>query len=145
MIDNIFEVEAPLQAQLETLVDPSMVFPDEIASHLKLDIFKNIPDTDRVAVAIQYDGFNIISSTANTRNQLIEVRYRVIIVSPVDQKLLAGATFAAMLKLLSGMVMLDGYQPLTLIKDVREFNAAQYGDSMVGVPALFSFKTALRR
>lgn len=144
MLGNVFEPEQLLVDEME-LLTPGRVFLYEDLHKVKLDLFKPLADADRAASVIQYSGFDIAGKQANVANQLIELFYRVIIVAPVGNKLAGGEKFATMLKALSGARLMPTYQPLELIKDVREFNAVDFGDSMIAIPALFSFKTALRK
>ena len=144
MLNNLFEAEALLKAELETIVDGSRVYTDEDISYVKVDLFKTMPAGERSVIAIQYDGFEIPDTAGNAANQLIEIRYRVIVVAPTVDKMDAGKLTAEILKLLSGKKLDKFWREARLVKDVREFNAAQYGDGMVAVPALFSFKQTLR-
>lgn len=144
MLKNLFEAEPLIIQQLETLLPSANIYTDEDISYIKLDLFKGMAAGSRVIVALQYDGFEIPATAGNTANQLIEIRYRVIVVAPVNDKIDAGAKFAEILKLLSGKKLDKFWRESALIKDVREFNAAEYGDGMVAIPALFSFKQTLR-
>jgi hypothetical protein len=144
MLNNLFEAEALLISELETIVDRSRIFTDEELSYVKVDMFKPMVAGSRSVVAIQYDGFEIPDTAGNAANQLIEIRYRVIVVAPTVDKMDAGMLTAEILKLLSGKKLDKYWRESRLIKDVREFNAAQYGDGMVAIPALFSFKQTLR-
>lgn len=144
MLKNLFEAETLIVEQLETLLPSENIYTDEDISYVKLDVFKTMPPGSRLVVAIQYDGFEIPATSGNTANQLIEIRYRVIVVAPVGDKMDAGLKFAEILKLLSGKKLDKFWRETALIKDVREFNAAEYGDGMVAIPALFSFKQTLR-
>lgn len=144
MLNNMFEAEPLIIAQLETLIDSSRIYKDEDIAMVKVDLFKTMPVGARSVVAIQYDGFEIAGTAGNAANQLIEVRYRVIVVAPKTDKMDAGQLTAEILKLLSGKKLDKFWREASLIKDVREFNAAQYGDGMVAIPALLSFKQTLR-
>lgn len=145
MLLNIFEPEPLIKAKLDTLIAPEMVLLFNDNHKVKMDLFRPYPEAERVCAIIQYEGFDIISKTANTTNQLLEVFYRVIIIAPVDSKDAAGTAFASMINLMAGAKLQPTWTELALIKDVREFNAVQYGESMIAIPALFSFKTPLRK
>ena len=143
MLNNIFEIESSLMQVLNLHLATDMSISEEDAHKIKKDMFKTLPDADRIAGTIQYAGFDIPETQANTRNQLIEVNYRVIIVAPIENKHRAGEVFVDVLRDLSGL-KLAGKKPVSLIKDVREFNAADYGNGLIAIPALFSYKTTIR-
>jgi hypothetical protein len=64
-------------------------------------------------------------------------------VSPLVDKVLAGKTWSDVSKALVNSVLRGDCKAVELIEDVREFNSAQYGDSMIAIPMLISFKVPL--
>lgn len=144
MLNNIFELEEPLVEILKTIFTDDMIFLDEDASDIKQEIFRGKIGNERRAIAVQYDGFEISDEAGKGRNQLIEIKYRVIVVAPVADKMFAGESMAQVIKALVGNVIVKGGTILKLVKDVREFNAAQYGDGMVAIPVLTSYKRTIK-
>lgn len=149
---NLFEPELVLSTKIQDIgILSSMIFLDEAFHEVKKDIFRDKVGDDRIAAVFQYDGFDIADSMGNVAknrsgnsNQLLEVKYRAMIVAPVVDKNTAGTKFVEMLNLFLGFRIKPTYQPMRLIKDVQEFNSARFGDSLIAIPALYSFKTAIK-
>lgn len=144
MISNMFELEPTLKEIGEGIVGVGNVLMDDETNDIDAKLFKSMPDDQRALLAIHYEGFIPVGAQANQRNVLIEIKYRVIIVTPAVDKMAAGAILSQAMAAYSGTVLRTDCKAIELIPDVQEFNQARFGDSLVAVPMLISFKTPLR-
>lgn len=143
-MENIYAPEDAIKALIAPLFPDDMVFTQYTMDQMKPEMFKELEVEDRLAALILYSGYSIKDNSARKAHMMTPL-WRIIVVTPSElYKSVAGVKLMEVINHVKGKkIYPDSGKELVLETDVREFNMPDYVNSLVGIPAVFSFDVVI--
>lgn len=143
-MENMYAPEDAIKALIEPLFPEGNVFTQYTMDDLDSEFFDEMEVENRLAALIAYSGFGV-KGKAGRESQVIAPLWRIIVVTPDElYKSVAGVKLVEVIKAVKGKkIYPESGKEMMLEQDVREFNVPDFVNSLVGIPAVFSFDVTI--